>query len=240
MFDRQIQSAARIAVPSLAPPGPAARAEQAARLDVERAGERGHDLATFKVLPARVGGAAEALWRNGWTIQRSAAPVTAAPAAAASSTDSSFEDTKTNQSGQIYGIWKNEQSPGKINEATSITDAKCLYVGKTSRGDDFGARFVEHARDDAGKPWADAKLTWDEHDDEVWPYVPRNLWKYNGVTKFDVAVAEQYYIDRYRKAGAPLLNKDAAITAAKFDQVLAKNPNVWTTKAGYKGYKPAS
>jgi hypothetical protein len=151
---------------------------------------------------------------------------------------SKFASTNANQSGQIYGIWKNEQYPNKINEGTSLTKAKCLYVGKTARGEDLGTRFIEHVKNDTSCPWSLAKgCDYDEHDHTIWPYVVRNLWSFADITELDVAAAEQYYIQDHIEAGAKLLNDKNAISPDKFKAF--KGSSAFTTKGDYpKDWKP--
>lgn len=155
-----------------------------------------------------------------------------------SSTGSSkYADTDTNESGQIYGIWENEQYPNKI-KASSLDPDKCLYIGKTARGEDLGGRFVEHVKLDKLAPWYLGKGNdYSAEDDDGWPYVVRNIWLFNGLTKMDVAVAEQYYMQDYLQQGAKILNRRNEISPEKFE--LYKNAGAWTTKGQYpKTWKP--
>jgi hypothetical protein len=149
-----------------------------------------------------------------------------------------FSSTVANEAGQIYGIWKNEQAPGKI-ASSSLSDAKCLYVGKTARGEDLGGRFVEHVKNDDWAPWCiDFGMDYSDENDDRWPYVVRNIWTFNGITKFDVAAAEQFYIQEYARKGASLLNDVNAISLKKFAE--HKDSGSFTTMSGYpKGWKPS-
>jgi hypothetical protein len=150
---------------------------------------------------------------------------------------SGLKSTTQDQSGQIYGIWKNEEYPNHIKDS-SMAKNKCLYIGKTARGQDLGGRFIEHLKGDSLAPWwIGIPLNYGD-DDDKWPYVVRNLWIFNGITTFDVAVAEQYYIQSYRGTGKPPHNSVNAITLAKF-LAYKDVPGVWTTKLSYQGgWKP--
>ena len=157
------------------------------------------------------------------TVQRSAAAST-----------SGFASTAKTCTGQIYGIWKNEEFPGKIAKS-SLDAKKCIYVGKTNADDEsLGVRFIQHVKDDSDRDWHIDYCDYSNSNDEYWPYVVRNLWFYKQITHFDVAVAEQYFIDTL---GTAKLNKIAALTLAKFE-MFKDDASVWTTKGEYKGYKP--
>jgi ribosomal protein S18 acetylase RimI-like enzyme len=172
---------------------------------------------------AAVHASSSAAIRSGSVVQRAAA--------------SGLSSTTTSEDGQIYGIWQNEEYPNKI-AMTSLTEAKCLYVGKTARGEDLGGRFIEHVNNDTGKPWClDQGNDYSDEDDDRWPYVVRNVWQFKQLTKLDVAIAEQYYMQEYKSKGAPLLNARNEITAKKFAEL--KDDPAFTTKATYPpSWKP--
>jgi hypothetical protein len=142
---------------------------------------------------------------------------------------------KGEQSGQIYGIWKNEQYPNEVQDS-SLSDSKCLYIGKTARGDDLGGRFVEHCDNDTDKPWHKSKADYKSKDHEKWSYVVRNVWRFNGVTKFDVAVAEQFYLQHYTTEGAKILNLRNELSAKKFKKLASSK--AFSTKKYYGSWKP--
>lgn len=110
-----------------------------------------------------------------------------------------------------------------------------MYVGKTARGEDLGSRFVEHCKNDSDKPWHTSKVGYGD-DSAKWPYVVRNLWRFNDVTRFDVAVAEQYYLQDYTTKGAKILNLRNEITNKKFNSLASTA--AFTTKKNYNGWKP--
>lgn len=151
---------------------------------------------------------------------------------------SMFSSTVAGESGQIYGIWKNEQAPGKI-ASSSLAGGKCLYIGKTARGENLGSRFIEHVKNDDWAPWCIAfGIDYSDENDDKWPYVVRNIWTFNGITKFDVAAAEQFYIQEYAKQGAKLLNDANAMSSKKFAE--HKDSGSFTTMGGYpKTWKPS-
>lgn len=155
-----------------------------------------------------------------------------APSIAQPSSDSGFSSTATDQSGQIYGIFKNQEHPNAIDEKNSCDLSKCLYVGKTIQKS-VGDRFIQHVKEDGDKPWHLSKADYG-NDDAKWPYVPRQFWGFNGITKFDVAVAEQYYLQEAKSKKAPLLNDVNAITPEKF-ALYKDDDDVFTTKKQYKG-----
>jgi hypothetical protein len=141
------------------------------------------------------------------------------------------------EEGQIYGIWKNDQYPNKI-AASSLTADKCLYVGKTSRGENLGGRFVEHVKNDQWGPWwIGGGADYSNNDDDCWPYVVRNIWAYKSKTKLDVAVAERSYIQFYTRDGAKFLNNANALSLKKF--IEHKDSGIFTTMSVYsKDWKP--
>jgi len=150
---------------------------------------------------------------------------------------SGLESTVADLSGQIYGIWKNEQYPNKINDSISLDAKKCLYIGKTARGEDLGGRFREHCIFDSGKPWCiDKNADYSNNDDDCWPYVVRNILIFKNMTRFDVAVLEQYYIQHYLQLGAKLLNARNEITLKKYNDL--KDKPAFTTKKDYQGWNP--
>ena len=133
-------------------------------------------------------------------------------------------DDKTLYSGQIYGIYNN--SSGDFDASD------CVYVGKTV-GADVGTRWLQHIDKDAGKPWYKMKLV--DGDSEA--YVVRQIWGFKNITRFDVAVAEQYYIQKaINEWDATLLNKINALTKSKFDAY--KDKDVFTTKSEYGTWEP--
>ncbi|WP_218943176.1 GNAT family N-acetyltransferase [Sphingomonas sp. R-74633] len=148
---------------------------------------------------------------------------------------SGFSSTSTTLSGQIYGIWKNEQYPNAVQDS-SLSKVKCLYVGKTNPkvDGDYGARFYQHCTKDADKPWfVSSKCSYGD-DAEKWPYIVRQLWAFKDVTCFDVAVAEQYYHQEW----ASPLNKIRAITPEKF-AAYKDDHSIFTTHKGYPStWKP--
>jgi GNAT superfamily N-acetyltransferase len=159
------------------------------------------------------------------------APIPAAPVLQRALKLSGFANASTSEQGQIYGIWENEQFPNKINPS-SLTHNKCLYVGKTARGEDLGGRFVEHVKLDDEEWNIDRGNDYSGEDDDKWPYVVRNLWTFNGITEFDVAVAEQFYMQDCKGQGAPLQNKRNELTLDKFNQ-FKDDLTVFTTKNQY-------
>lgn len=157
--------------------------------------------------------------------------------ALAAPSTSSLASTTQDQAGQIYGIWRNEQYPAKVQDS-SLAKNKCVYIGKTARGEDLGGRFVEHTANDRTCPWSTAKgCDYSNADDDKWPYVPRNVWKFNGITLFDVAAAEQFFLQDYLAGGAKLLNVHNALTPAKFAEL--KDTDAFSTKKSYPStWKP--
>jgi hypothetical protein len=145
--------------------------------------------------------------------------------------------TRGGQSGQIYGIWKNGQYPNEVQDS-SLSDAKCLYIGKTARGEDLGSRFVEHCKNDIGKPWHISKVDYSDEDADKWPYVVRNIWSFKDITKFDVAVAEQFYLQKYRTEGAKIKNLRNEITVKKFNKLASSE--AFTTRKYYGSWKPVN
>jgi hypothetical protein len=149
---------------------------------------------------------------------------------------SKLESTVKSESGQIYGIWENEEYPNKIN-VSSLDASKCLYIGKTARGKNLGGRFEEHCKFDYNTPWCiHSNSDYSSNDDECWPYVVRNVWMFNGLTKLDVAVAEQWFLQHYLDKGAKLFNKRNEITPNKFKRL--KKHNAFTTRDDYGSWKP--
>lgn len=131
----------------------------------------------------------------------------------------------TKRDGQIYGIYQNP-----TGDATKLKEEDILYVGKTNVKD-VGQRFVDHVNEDDWAPWHEA-IDWDIDDDQ-WPYVPREKWGYKQITDFDVAVAEQYFMqEAYALVGDQLQNRRNEITFKTFNKYKG-NPSVFTTSASY-------
>lgn len=152
---------------------------------------------------------------------------------------SGFNSTKA-YSGQIYGIYFNPQfaSSGKITK-NDLSMNQCLYVGKTIVKD-VGDRFIQHTTEDFSKPWHIdncSKGAYKSSNDDYWEYVPRQLWKLQSVTMFDVAAAEQYYLQEAIKAGANLRNRINALSREKYDE-FKKNKDVFKTRKEYGTWKP--
>ncbi len=132
--------------------------------------------------------------------------------------------------GQIYGIYHNKNGDGVVEEDDIV------YVGKTNQKD-YGSRFVQHVDEDDGAPWYGMPMP---DDIDTWEYVPRMKWEYKQITDFDVAVAEQYYMQEAReKVGDQLLNHRNEIKLDTFNAG-KNNPHVFTTAADYKGWKPVN
>jgi hypothetical protein len=148
-------------------------------------------------------------------------------------------DSKDKSKGQIYGIWRNPQYPkGKI-EQSDMTPDLCIYVGKTIVND-VGDRFIQHVNEDRDKPWFRLNYSSNpdayQKSDEYWPYVPRQFEKFSKFTKFDVAVAEQFWIQHCIKEGAELMNTVNAITVKKF-LAYKTDPSVYTSKKLYGSWE---
>ncbi|MCB9762944.1 MAG: hypothetical protein H6739_24295 [Alphaproteobacteria bacterium] len=159
---------------------------------------------------------------------------------------SGFENTAQDQSGEIYVIVQNPcWQPGNhgarcvgrcMQGGDTVHDV--VYVGKTIQGN--GDRFYQHVHGDVDAPWWAGNWQVGAYQapyDNCWPYFERNLWSFGGLTRFDVAVAEQYYIEDFRNRGAPLLNARNELTPAKFNQ-FRNNPDVFTTRAQYGTWAP--
>jgi len=144
---------------------------------------------------------------------------------------SGFSSEKRNQKGQIYGIWANDGNLGKPKY--------CLYVGKASLGEDIGDRFVQHARNDDWAPWWIGKGHDYSGKESTWLYTVRNLEFYDKYTKFDVAVAEQWWMQKIVELGGKLYNRINAISVAKFNKY-KKDKKVWSSHAHevYDVWKP--
>lgn len=128
---------------------------------------------------------------------------------------SSFADDTPSYSGQIYGIFLNTKYPSEAK----LKPQDCVYVGKTVPSDvDVGTRFLQHVREDKGKPWqvdeADDDAYEPDEDDE-WEYIPRQIVDLSGKTKAEVALWESWAIQHYKKLGADLQNKVRPITVKK-------------------------
>ena len=121
-----------------------------------------------------------------------------------------------------------------------------LYIGKASLGENIEDRFIQHTKTDTTKPWhinnardKNGNICGYGNDFMKWPYIVANIYMYKGFTKFDVAVAEQYYMQDAKSVHkAKLLNTNNAITDTKFDSVLRINPGVFTTKIEYGAWRP--
>lgn len=131
--------------------------------------------------------------------------------------------------GVIYGIFKIVHH----NADASIKDKRnCVYIGKTNRVNE-GDRFIEHVDLDKTCPWYRGKPgnavfhtnDWPENTND-WPYIHANILRYNGWTNYDIAVAEQYYIQQYAlQYGAPLTNQRNEV-----------QPSRWTANLGAKRF----
>ena len=134
---------------------------------------------------------------------------------------SSFADITPSYSGQIYGIFENQEYPYKAK----LKPDHCIYVGKTAPGDgDVGTRFVQHVNEDKGKPWyvdnADDGA-YSSVDDDTWEYIPREIVNLEDKTKAEVAVWESWSIQHYKEKGADLLNKIRPISLKKVKIAMA-------------------
>lgn len=152
---------------------------------------------------------------------------------------SGFNST-TSYSGQIYGIYYNPQfdtdGPVTIND---LSIDQCLYVGKTVIKN-VGDRFIQHTNEDDDMPWYIHNCSDDAYaanNDDYWEYVPRQLWDMKNVTAFDVAAAEQYYMQIAADAGANLRNKVNALSMGKFNSFKSKK-KIFTTKKEYGTWEP--
>ncbi|MCB9741654.1 MAG: hypothetical protein H6741_01990 [Alphaproteobacteria bacterium] len=161
---------------------------------------------------------------------------------------SGLDDRRQDQSGVIYAIVKNPCYGGRGGRRCragclvgDVTPNDYVYVGKTIQGG--GERFVQHAINDTYAPWHQDRVpdgAYRNDDALCWPYFQSNLWTFRGVTRFDVAAAEQYYIQEAIQDGARLENRRNELTRAKFDQ-LAGDRRVWTTGNAYpRGWHPVS
>jgi hypothetical protein len=112
-------------------------------------------------------------------------------------------DPPERQDAIIYGIYQQNRL-GKLT---------LVYVGQTT-DTRIGTRFVEHVDNDVGAPWYGMAITSNERN---WAYVPRTFESLKNVTKFETTAAEQWWYEKYLKAGANLLNANTPMRKATFN-----------------------
>lgn len=102
-----------------------------------------------------------------------------------------------------------------------------------------GTRIKQHIDNDKWAPWYKGTLpkgTYDEENPDKWPYVWANIWNFKEITHFDLAVAEQYFIQDMAIKKAPLLNDANAISPENF--ATYKTTKAFSTKSEYpSGFK---
>lgn len=123
-----------------------------------------------------------------------------------------------------------------------------VYVGKTTAplGDfqNSGKTQKNYAADIIadrfGQHVQKAHMGWDKRSGGELVFAPRQVEAFEG-TDFDIAVAEQYWIQSYKSQGAKLVNDVNAISKSKFDEIMgdANIGNIFTTKAAYGGSTPS-
>lgn len=174
------------------------------------------------------------------TVQAKHLPAIGRPLAILQPMNQSGFNSTTTYSGQIYGIYFNPQFD--TDDRVTMTDLsmdQCLYVGKTITKD-VGDRFIQHVNEDDDMPWYKDNCSdgaYASGNDDYWEYVPRQLWDLKKVTAFDVAAAEQYYMQAGIKAGANLRNKVNALAARKYTS-FKKKKNIFTTSKEYGTWEP--
>lgn len=109
-------------------------------------------------------------------------------------------DPPQRKTGVIYGIFKAPYDHQNL----------CEYVGQVEEGR-YDTRWKEHQKDDADKPWQETKASSAN-------YQVYEIGTFNNVTRLEITMLEQYYVEEYAKIGAKLRNKVNPITLATMNK----------------------